>query len=143
MLVPVTLIQVLHFRLTCSIWSDNNIIRLNLVKMFWNEKIGGFFENKASPKWIYSVEKCQIPLFPYLLHPHLSSKAKFFFQETPKLHFKMVLNASRSFTGTEMPQMYLQYATVAKLDKCAFPAVCLPAPYHPLLLYKAGRDVLL
>lgn len=39
--------------------------------------------------------------------------------------------------------MYLQYATVAKLDKRAFPAVCLPVPYHPLLLYKAGRDVLL
>lgn len=43
----------------------------------------------------------------------------------------MVLNASRSFTGTEMPQMYLPYATVAKLDKRAFPAVCLPAPYLP------------
>lgn len=55
----------------------------------------------------------------------------------------MVLNASRSFTRPETLQMYLLYATVAKFNKCAFPAAWLPAPYHPLLLHKGARDVLL
>lgn len=112
-------------------------------KMFWFKKTGFFWEKKLLPYRKVQWKKCQIPLLHYLLHPRLIRKATLLFFKKPKLHFKMGLNASRIFTRPETLQMYLLYATVAKLDKCAFPALWLPVPYHPLLLPKGGRDVLL
>lgn len=43
----------------------------------------------------------------------------------------MFLNASRIFTRPEALQMYLLCAAIAKLDKCAFPAVWLPPTPSP------------